>query len=49
VISFIGMASGQGGTTAILAFTAAVVAVWVWLSAVSVKLYRRAKPPARDS
>jgi hypothetical membrane protein len=49
VISFIGMASGQGGTTAILAFTAAVVAVWVWLSAVSVKLYRRVKPPARDS
>ncbi|KAA0106093.1 DUF998 domain-containing protein [Mycolicibacterium sp. P1-5] len=45
-ISFIGLASGQGGTTAILAFTAAVVAVWAWLSAVSVKLYRRAWPPA---
>ncbi|AKK29812.1 DUF998 domain-containing protein [Mycobacterium sp. EPa45] len=39
--SFAGLASGQGGTTAILVFTAAVVVVWAWLGAVSVKLYRR--------
>lgn len=37
-VSFIGMASGSAA--AILVFTAAVVLVWAWLSAVSVKLYR---------
>lgn len=39
-LSFIGMASGSGGATAVLVFTAAVVAAWAWLAAVSVKLYR---------
>lgn len=34
------LALSSGGAAAILVFTAAVVAVWVWLSAVSVKLYR---------
>jgi O-antigen ligase len=38
--SFLGLSSGSGGTAAILVFTAAVVLVWVWLAAVSVKLYR---------
>ncbi|WP_102145452.1 DUF998 domain-containing protein [Mycobacterium hubeiense] len=39
-LSFLAMMSGSGA--AILAFTAAVVLVWAWLSAVSVKLYRGA-------
>lgn len=34
------MASGSGGAVAILVFTGAVVLVWAWLAAVSVKLYR---------
>jgi len=38
--SFVALSSGSGSPAAILAFTAAVVLVWVWLSAVSVKLYR---------
>lgn len=38
--SFVALSSGSGGATAILAFTAAVVAVWAWLAAVSAKLYR---------
>ncbi|WP_006243915.1 DUF998 domain-containing protein [Mycolicibacterium tusciae] len=38
--SFIALSSGSGGATAILVFTAAVVAAWAWLAAVSVKLYR---------
>jgi hypothetical protein len=38
--SFIALSSGTGGAATILAFTAAVVLVWVWLAAVSVKLYR---------
>lgn len=38
--TFLAMASGGGGAVAILAFTAAVVLSWAWLSAVSVKLYR---------
>jgi hypothetical protein len=37
--TFVFMASGAGGTVAILAFTAAVVLAWGWLTAVSVKLY----------
>jgi hypothetical protein len=37
--SFIALSSGSGGATAILVFTAAVVLVWAWMSAVSVKLY----------
>jgi len=38
--SFLGLSSGTGGAAAILVFTAAVVLVWAWLAAVSVKLYR---------
>jgi hypothetical protein len=38
--SFMALASGSGGAAAVLVFTAAVVLVWTWLSAVSVKLYR---------
>lgn len=38
--SFLALASGSGGTVAILAFTGAVVLAWAWLSAVSAKLYR---------
>ena len=39
-VSFVALSSGSGGATAILVFTAAVVLVWAWLTAVSVKLYR---------
>jgi hypothetical protein len=39
-LSFLALSSGSGGATTILAFTAAVVLVWAWLTAVSVKLYR---------
>ena len=38
--SFIALSSGSGGGATILVFTAAVVLMWAWLSAVSVKLYR---------
>jgi len=38
--SFGALSSGFAGATTILVFTAAVVLGWVWLSAVSVKLYR---------
>jgi Protein of unknown function (DUF998) len=38
--SFIALSSGSGGAAMLLAFTAAVVLVWGWLTAVSVKLYR---------
>jgi hypothetical protein len=37
--SFMALSSGSGGATAILVLTAAVVLVWSWLSAVSVKPY----------
>jgi hypothetical protein len=37
--SFLALSSGSGGAATILVFTAAVVLVWAWLSAVSVKLY----------
>jgi uncharacterized protein DUF998 len=37
--SFLALSSGSGGATAILVFTAAVVLVWAWLSATSIKLY----------
>lgn len=40
--AFVWMASGTGGGTAILMFTAAVMLVWGWLAAVSAKLYRSA-------
>ena len=42
--SFMALASGTGGAATILVFTAAVVLVWAWLSAVSVKLYRGTGP-----
>ncbi|HEX2285822.1 MAG TPA: DUF998 domain-containing protein, partial [Mycobacterium sp.] len=38
--SFLALSSGTGAPATILAFTAAVVLVWAWLTAVSVKLYR---------
>ncbi|TDO14602.1 putative membrane protein [Mycobacterium sp. BK086] len=40
-VSFVALASGQGGAAAVLAFTAAVVLAWAWLAAVSVKFYRQ--------
>ncbi len=40
VATFGYLASGTGGRVAVLLFTAAVVLVWTWLTAVSVKLYR---------
>jgi hypothetical membrane protein len=40
--AFIGLSSGSGAEAAILAFTAAVVLAWGWLTAVSVQLYRSA-------
>ncbi len=40
--SFLALSSGSGGATTILVFTAAVVLVWAWLTAVSVKLYAAA-------
>ncbi|MBX7454978.1 DUF998 domain-containing protein [Mycolicibacterium sp. 3033] len=40
--SFVALSSGAGGGTPVLVFTAAVVLLWLWLSAVSVKLYREA-------
>jgi len=42
--SFMALSSGSGRATTILAFTAAVVLVWAWLTAVSVKLYRGVEP-----
>jgi hypothetical membrane protein len=38
--SFLALSSGPGGAATILVFTAAVVLVWAWLTAVSGKLYR---------
>jgi len=40
--SLTALSSGSGGATTILVFTAAVVLVWAWLTAVSVKLYASA-------
>ena len=40
--SLMALSSGSGGATTILVFTAAVVLVWAWLTAVSVKLYASA-------
>lgn len=37
--SFLALSSGSGGATTILVFTAAVVLVWAWLTATSIKLY----------
>jgi hypothetical membrane protein len=38
--SFMALSSGSGGATTILVFTAAVVLIWAWLAAVSVRLYK---------
>jgi hypothetical membrane protein len=38
--AFVGMSSGATGPAVILTFTAAVIAVWVWLAAVAVHSYR---------
>jgi hypothetical membrane protein len=38
--AFVWLSSGSGGAGSILVFTGAVVLVWAWLAAVSVKLYR---------
>lgn len=38
--SFFALSSGSGGAGAMLVFTAAVVLIWFWLAAMSVKLYR---------
>jgi len=42
--SFMALSSGSGGAATILVFTAAVVLVWAWLTAVSANLYRGAGP-----
>ncbi|MFG2002262.1 DUF998 domain-containing protein [Spirillospora sp. NPDC048911] len=38
---FVGMAAGAGSSVANLAFTAAILLVWAWLSAVAVHLHHR--------
>ena len=38
--AFVAMSSGSTGPAIILTFTAAVIAVWVWLAAVAVRMYR---------
>jgi Protein of unknown function (DUF998) len=38
--SFMALSSGSAGATTILVFTAAVVLVWAWLAAVSVRFYK---------
>jgi hypothetical membrane protein len=38
---FVGVASGGGSVALNLAFTAAIVLVWAWMSAASLHLYRR--------
>lgn len=42
IASFIALSSGTGGAATILTFTAAVILVWAWLTAVSIKFYRAA-------
>jgi hypothetical protein len=39
--SFAAVASGSGGPLVMLAFTAAIVLGWAWLTAISVNLYRQ--------
>lgn len=39
---FLGIASGSGNVAVTLGFTAAVVIAWLWLAALSVRLYRYA-------
>jgi hypothetical membrane protein len=38
--AFVGVSSGSSGPAVILAFTAAVIAAWVWLAAVAIHSYR---------
>jgi hypothetical protein len=42
---FRGISSGSGAPTVVLAFTAAVVLVWGWLSSTSIHLYRHLRWP----
>lgn len=42
-VAFAGVASGTSSAAVNLAFTAAVVASWAWLTAVAVSLYRRTR------
>jgi hypothetical protein len=42
-VAFAGIASGTSSAAVNLAFTAAVVASWAWLSAVAISLYRRSR------
>jgi hypothetical protein len=43
--SFMALVSGSASAATILVFTAAVVLVWAWLTAVSVRLYRGVQRP----
>jgi Protein of unknown function (DUF998) len=43
-VSFVALSSGSGGAKSILVFTAAVVLVLAWLTAVSVQFYRGVQP-----
>ncbi len=38
---FAAVASGSTSTAVVIAFTGAVVVAWAWLTAISIKLYRR--------
>jgi hypothetical membrane protein len=40
IAGFASLASGKGGSAAVLGFTAALVIAWAWLAAISVQLYR---------
>lgn len=44
-VAFLAMASGARGAPPILAFTAAVIVSWGWLTAVSLRLYRTVGRP----
>ncbi|MEV0596356.1 DUF998 domain-containing protein [Nonomuraea cavernae] len=44
LLSFAAVATGGGAPWATLTFVAGIVAVWTWLSALSLHLYRRAMP-----
>lgn len=42
LVGFVGIAGGSSSPVVVLGFTAAVVLSWVWLTTVSVRLYREA-------
>lgn len=46
---FAGIASGSHGALTTLPFTAAVVLAWSWISALSVRLYRRTAPSTAEA